>query len=553
MAAIALGLGAVSLGALTTPDPEAAPESTTTTAALSVERPVDMGNFTVAEIAVGEPLVWRQSESVADGYPISLIEHEGWLYLFTTDTPSVGISDEGGLIVWRSEDGRSWESLGQVIDRGHLITQVEATAQGLMALESDIRGGGSAVWRSRDGLRWSPEELPIADASDHLAVYPQAIGGNDSVLVVVGNVGLGVLGLLEDRLEQHLGFELDLTNLGWSTDLVDGDFVFQVWGPLGFPLLEISGSDLGLSEADSALVQEDYTGQGNTDLWVSTDGGDWQQIDFPEMVWAESIVTATTGEIFLTGSGTAGQATWSSYDGFNWEQLGPTLRPYSAERWGEGLVGPSTHGRGSLLASGEGHTWKELGPADAFPLPIQWNVDAMATGPGGVAAWVHGWGHGDSAPVQLEPSVIVVEGATLTIDFMSGVYSVEGGGTTSTWSMHTSERPEGIEIDLSDETITFSDKISSEELATVGIGQIRKAEYDYWSSQGAVDQYQALMYTPDGESWIIQDATAALGEEAWPQWLELTNSTVVAVVVSPLGAFSARAPTGFEIWAAPIP
>ncbi|MFZ0014204.1 MAG: hypothetical protein WAL25_08830, partial [Acidimicrobiia bacterium] len=390
---LALAIGAISLGALTAPQPEAVVITTTTstTTTAVVERPIDMDNFSIAEIETGTPLDWRRVETVVEGFPVGLLREDGWLYLFATDVPSFTASDRGGLVAWRSEDGLEWEKLGQVIDRSQQITQVRTTPQGLVAFGSDHDSRSLVVWRSDDAISWEPDPIAIGEVASAVTIYAQAVGGNEQVLVVSASLQFDVSRLVADKLEDQIGDRIDLSRYGWSTDLVDDEYIFQLWGPVGFPLFETTATELDLSEAELDALNDSYRGGNESNrLWASTAGGEWQPIELPNSVWVDSISADASGEIVVVGSGNQGPKTWTSDDGLIWEEASSSRRPYVVEQWNDRLVGPSMNGGARFLVSDDGRDWVELGPDDTFPLPIQWNIQSIGAGPGGIIASV--WG-----------------------------------------------------------------------------------------------------------------------------------------------------------------
>ncbi|MFZ0014998.1 MAG: hypothetical protein WAL25_12885, partial [Acidimicrobiia bacterium] len=153
-----------------------------------------------------------------------------------------------------------------------------------------------------------------------------------------------------------------------------------------------------------------------------------------------------------------------------------------------------------------------------------------------------------------EPSVITTDDATFSIDFMEGRLTIERDGTTHTWSAYMSTIPEGMSFDLATQTITFSDAETGEELATMGLEELADAEIAYWTTQNSAGQnWTALVFTPDGEKWTVQDEKSALGADTFLVQLQVTETTAVAAVVSSAGRFIPGSSPGFEIWAAPLP
>lgn len=546
--ALALALGAIVLGSLTAPPPEAAPATTTTTTTDDVEPPIDLDNFTIAEIERGTPLEWRQTHSVADAYPLALVEHEGWVYLFATDLPNfAGQRESGGPRAWRSVDGVQWEGLGQVIPANQIVGSVHSTARGLVATEGGANGEHLTLWHSTDGVEWSDEQLVISNGDARLVVYAQAVGGNDQILVVAAMAGIDIPRLIEETI----GVDVGSGNFGWGPNYENGEFTLQLWGPLGFPLAEIPAEDLDLTDEEHEILEAEYQGGPAFDVWVSAEPGKWLQSDIPEASWVNSITAAPGGQILATGWDNQTNNVWSTFDGFNWEETGIGLpRPDEIQVWNGTLIGLSHSGFASVITSEDGLEWERIGPEDHLPGPIQWNLGTMASGPGGIAASLHGWQSSTFVPSD-EPVVLEDGEATLTIRYDTGSYQVDSGGVSRTWSMNSSQLPDGVTVDLAERLVTFHAPDSDEELASFSFDELTEAESAFWSRPDADDQHDGLVFTPNGQDWTIQDPSQ--WADGSIRFLEVTDSTVLAAVVSQRSMFSPRDSLGFEIWSAPIP
>ncbi|HEX6286496.1 MAG TPA: hypothetical protein VFZ80_03345, partial [Acidimicrobiia bacterium] len=549
IAALGMALGAIVLGSLTAPDPEAAPESTTTTATDDVEQPIDFEDFTIAEIERGTPFDWVRAHSVSDGFPLALFEHEGWNYLFATDVPSFAGRVEGGLRAWRSEDGVEWQSLGQVIGSEHSVNNAESTLQGLVAVESGTGDGEFALWRSDDGIEWWREVIETGGPSAGTR-YGHAIGGNDHILMVTATPSVDLFGQLEDRLPDVLEGGLDITRLPWSPEFTDRELLIVVWGPLGFPIVEISGDELGLTDEEMADLERAWNGPGSDlEAWVSAEPGHWFQSELPDASWINSITPTPNGEILAAGWGHQSNAIWSSIDGVNWGKIETFTGPDEIENWNGLLVGPYRSGSADILTSVDGHQWEPIGLREHLPGQLQWNIAAMATGPGGVGATIDGWSSSTFVPDD-EPVVLTDGEATLSINFSTGSYQVESGEIVRRWSMNSSLQPEGVILDLAGQRVTFHAE-SGEELASFTLGQLTDAESEFWNATAMEDRHNGFVFSRDGEDWTIQDAGEAM--QSYIMMLEVTDSHVIAAVASLEGRFSPQTSPGFEIWSAPIP
>ena len=545
--ALGLALGALVLGSLTAPPPEAAPEATTTTTADEVVQPIDLENFTIAEIERGARLEWSQGLSISSGFPLALLEHEGWTYIFATDQPSFAAHDEGGLRVWRSTDGVEWESLGQVIGAEHLVSSVHSTPQGLVATERDISGDQLTLLRSNDGVAWTNEDIAISNDDARLSVYAQAVGGSDRILVVSVMSGLDIPRLIEETI----GLEVDSGNFGWGPNYQNGEFELVLWGPIGFPLAEIHADDLALTEEERAILEAEYQGGPEFETWVSAESGQWLESDIPGASWINSIMATPSGQILATGWDNQSNNVWTTLDGFTWEEIDLGVpKPDEIQVWNDLLIGPSRSGLASVVTSQDGLEWERIGPESHLPGLIQWNLGVMGSGSGGIAAALHGWKSSTFVPSD-EPVTLTDGEATLTIDYNTGSYQVDSGDISRTWSMNSSKMPDGITVDLTAELVTFHATDTNEELASFTFDQLTEAETTFWSRPEFDGRHDGLVFTPNGEDWTIQDPSR--WTDGSIQLLEVTGSHVVAAVTSEGDRFSPQTSPGFEIWSAPIP
>lgn len=542
-------MGAIVLGSLTAPPPEAAPETTTTSTTDNLDQPIDFENFTVAEIERGTQLDWSQARAVSDGFPLALFEHGGWIYLFATEAPAYVIPDQRGLRAWRSSDGFSWEPLGHVIGADHVVNSIEATEQGLVAIEAGI-GGALTLWRSSNGVEWSSEEVVTGDANANTTRYSQAIGGNDHLLVVTATNSVDILGQLEDKLADVMGDDVDMNRLGWGPEFNGDEFSVSVWGPLGFPIIEVTGEELGLTDEEQKALEESWTGsEPGLESWVSVEPGQWHQGELPGASWINSITATPSGKILAIGWDNQSNRVWSTTDGFNWEQTNSLGEPDQLEVWNGILIGARQSGVVDIVTSVDGVKWESIGPSDYLPYQLGWNIGAMASGQGGIAATLQGWSSSTFAQPG-EPVVLDDGGATLTIDYSTGSYQVEAGEMSRMWSMSSSTKPDGVNVDLVNSAMTFHAE-TGEELASFTFEELTEAESEYWSASALEDQHEGFVFTPDGENWTIQDTRKALDGSIG--LLEVTDSRIVAAVVPSDWPYSPMASPGFEIWSAPIP
>lgn len=552
-ALVAVLAAGVTLVMLTSPDP-AALEATTSTSTTSttlpeVVAPIDLENFSVDQVARGEPFAWVRSLNVVEGFPVALLRHESSVYLFATEEPNFSGLDSSGLRAWRSSDGLAWEPLGQVIGQSHRIGMVSSTEQGLTAVETGSGNPSFTVWRSQDGRDWRPEEVALEDANDVMTLFPHAVGGTGRLLIVAGQMNVDIFPFLEEKLGE-------MAHYGWGTDVFGDEVQFTLYGPFGIPLAGISAEDLSLSDGETQMIIDAFSSQNDVgvDLWVKDGESEWQQTRLPEAHWVDRITTTPYGDAIAHGWGTAGSSSWTSRDGLNWEKTPFATHHYLNERWGETLVAPSSEGGMSIYVSPAGGEWNDIGPAEHFPAPIQWWLGPVAAGPGGIAASVQGWDVGEPVePVMsTEPPTLSNQDAILTIDVYAGEYRLEKGEQVYRWPAMAGT-PDGIDIDLDSASIQFLDPESGRQLASFQIEDIIEAQEAHIAAEDPRSPgYAAFAFTSDGTDWTIQSHDD-IGSESSVTQLAVTDSHVVATAVALDAFYNPSSPTSFEVWTAATP
>jgi hypothetical protein len=555
--AVAIALVAVlvvglTLVGLTSPDPAASEATTSTSTSITlaeVEPPFDLENFTAAQLNRGEPFEWENTLSIVEGLPVALLRHDESLYVFATDVPNFSGFDSGGLRAWKSSDGLTWEPLGHVIEQHHRIGVVSSTAQGLVALETGS-GAGFTVWSSENGQGWEPEEIRLEETGDLITVSPQAVGGTDRLLIVAGRLEVDIFPLLQEKLGK-------IARFGWGTDVVAGEVMFTLYGPLGMPIAAIPAEDLSMTEQDMELIADAYSAESDllVDLWVKGAESTWQRTQLPGLHWVQGITRTPDDDAIAHGWGNAGRSSWTSRDGLNWEKTPFTSRHYLDERWGDMLVAPSSEGGLSIYTSPAGGEWDDIGPTEHYPSQIQWWFGAVAAGPGGVAARVNGW---DETPPFESPGseeLPILSGAdgTLTIDIYSGEYRLDQGGQVHRWPA-MSGVPRGVDIDIDTATVDFLDQESGEELASFQIEEIVQAQQDFLDAQQGpqTNGFATFAFTSDGTDWTIQ-SLEGIGSATHATQLVVTDTHVIATDWDHEGYYDSSSSPGFEVWTAAIP
>lgn len=547
VAVVALGIGVIAVTALTSPEGEPVTEPTTTTTSLAeMEEPIDPDNFDVDEIATGKPLTWESTLSVADGSSLGFVRSGDWTYAFATRGSGRDPDEYGGLHVWRSLDTITWDDLGEAIGPTHLVRRVGATYDGLVALGVDHRADGLTVWRSADGVVWSAEHVPADGLSSVDTVMFYGAAATETTFVMVGDISPDVSRAIADRLDEIPLSSLESQLYDWNVDTTDDqEVVFQLWGPLGFPLFEVTGTELGLSEEE----RQDFIGRqgldgGSAEVWVFAEDSEWITSTIHDMYWMESIVELPTGGLIASGGGYSGTSMWASPDGIVWEKLPPSSYPGRIELWQDHLIGSSGSGRVSFLESTDGREWSSI-DAPELPDPFEWYVNDFAAGEGGIVAVVSGWPRTPQEDTPPDPAVITSGDSTLTIDHWSGNYRIDVGDRSHTWSMNSGRRPEGVEVDAKRGIIVFSDPETGDRLDDYSIADINASLEDYWATNQTFVEHHALLFSPDAQTWTIQSVDDAVTRD-----LVVTTDRVAAITTE-FGSFDPS--PGFEIWSAAIP
>lgn len=560
VAVLALAAGALTLGALTSPDPEAVVETsttTTTTTTTPLDRPIDYGNFTVDQIATGDQLEWRRVGTVRDAnWPAGLVSQLGWLYLFTSSQIPPNGQPEA-LRAFRSIDGFDWEDLGDVISTNGYFTEVAATPFGLMAVESD--SDGSVVsWTSTDAVDWK-ENLVSPSGDGPLLTAANTIGANSSMVVVTGSTYQDAGVLLEERLGD-VGLEVDLSSVPWGIEPdPDGGSNVVVYAPLGIPALSVPLSDLDLTESERMLLQNGMGTDQAALAWSTTDGVTWTSSTIEGADWIESITSSPDGSLLAFGFDSAGNELWRSYDGATWEKLAFGLRVRQAVPWRGRLAGLSGSTRPEVLVSQDGEEWTGLGLADYFPSRISWDPQTIAASDTGIAVTVQGRpAEEPSLPSERrEPALLERDGFTLTLDFDQGVIRLERGEYNGTWNLWSSSQVrDSIEVDLESRTVTFLDSgldSGPTPLVTFTFDELDQAEQQYYLETYPMGNAStALAYTGDGSSWSVQDLDKAFGQSMQVVDMAATPFTLVVVAI-PTENIIAYPRVELQIWAAPLP
>jgi hypothetical protein len=551
LALVAVGAGALLMGSLTSPEPETIeePPAVTTTTAREDDPGLDLENFSLEQIETGDQLEWREVAEIPGFEPHSLLAHRGFTYVFSPVT-----EDGNGVQAWRSDDGVSWDALGVVIGDTHAISSIAATSLGLIAIEPDATDDYVHIWGSVDGTRWLEivDGIPVAGSRDEVDFYPSAVAADERILAVAGRVEPDVTELAEEYLAGTTGVDVDLSGIpiGWISS--PEDLYMTVYGPLSFPVVRISGTELGLTPEQREEISGYFLGRpDDATIWTKADDGDWQIGEIEGANFINALARDDDGVLRAYGDGYI-PGSWVSHDGLDWEKVNDSGMPNRVEVWGDRLVGIGDSGlTPDVMLSRDGEDWRDSGLAGLFPTGVDWYPLGFATGPGGIAAVIEARVDGLPKGVAETPT-FSVGATTLTLDYQRGVVHLDTGGDLYTWSIGVQD-PAGIDIDLVTRTMAFSAPESGELIGEFTFEQLFALERRANTVGTLGDSRTGIAYSPDGTGWTVQDMMAEIGPDAAITNVEVSEDRVYALVTRMPERDRPYGIEGFEIWAAPIP
>ena len=534
--------GLLAFSALTAPEPEAVSETSTSTSTTlgEVQRPIDLDNFDVGQIATGDQLDWSLTGTVVGNDYGQLLAHESDVYLFTQEgffTPFERNALETQAF---KLSGAGWEQLG-AMPPGTDIATLTTTDIGLMAVAVGEPGQQSSLLTSQDGASWQSEPLPLVSESPFAVTGATALNANSAATVLALMASADIRPAVADRLEQEFGSDLDFSRYPVAALPVAGELVVRLFGPFNIPLWEFPVSEIGLDETDLILVNNPPPVQ----ITSRATGGEWSTVEI-DAFFMNSIVTADDGSILMFGwPRGGGQAYWLSYDGFAWEKVASSgSTPVSAVATPGGLVGSLEQG-GQMVTSERGFEWTRVFD-DEFPVRFGWWTQLLVGGQGGAAAVIEGWENTASPAGGPEPVTITKGEATLTLDLFGGQATIDTPETQASFLLYSDRIGDFVTADISNETISFIKPDSEEVLMTVTIDELEEATDEVRFRGGSEDSYKALVYTTDNLEWAIVDVESVIGSGFTIDSIAVTDTEIV---------IAARQPdqSELDIWTATLP
>ncbi len=551
VAGLVIAGGFVALGALS-PAGETAVETTTTTPATTTTTehlppPFDPKNFEVSQIESGPQFEWTHGLTLDEGYPFGLIEHGGSLYLFVNEQ-AFWSGQSGDLDLWKWDGTGAWHDMGSVVGADHNVIAMTSTDDEVILVSASLEDHSVTVWRSADLTTWVRDDISVESDEPFDTIFPGAVGVDDDTVVVTVSLSTNYQTMIEEALG-NADSPVDLESVGWG---LENDAVV-IYGPFGMTVERIPFTDLGWDEDTQASVISAYNSGSESKSWVQEGGGEWQEIELEGIEGVESILPYPGGGLMATGWGSTGMVRLVSTDGGAWSQLDGNEAPWMVRAWGDRFVALGERSTPGLLVSDDGESWESLGPGDRFPVGIHWSTDAVAASTDGVVFTTSGLSPGlpDTLPSDraLPRLLELGDGVTLTLDFESGRLDLNTATNSFSWQMYSSYSQDGITADFEGRMMVFSDPETGVALGTVPFDVLSDAEESYHRDRAPDTGHRALVFTPDGETWSIQDAQAQFGNSSGVGPL-VVGAGHVAAIAFPDWWWSTQP---FEVWTAPLP
>lgn len=531
LAIAVLLVGALALGRATAPADDAVSGPTISTITipdqlLSPTTTLGPGDFSIAQIATGRRFFWIKAPPGGRLWPIDLVTHGGQVYLFGSQRQNLSGDAGLGMNAWVSGDGVRWEPLGEVIDENHEVRRVVSTGPGLVALGSRLATREPTVWTSANGMTWSKAVLPtpahqpgatyrLHDAvvfNGHLRVVGMLVP--DQTAEVLPALPVGLMG--PDPRSVQLGFEV-------STEIDDG--VVHVYGPLGLHAFSLPMNDLGL-EPDLETILSGPDLPLRQSLWSLSQETGWTSTDLASSA-VDELWVSPDGVLVAYGSGSRGSTISTSEDGEEW-----VAHVRSSQAW-IFEIKAETAWRGSLIGSGIGEdlfasdngvTWERIGTGEMLPDEIGWDLGPVASGQAGLATIA---GYSDSSGgIPFEPVSIEIGEAKLSLDLPTGKLRVSKSGypplEVLLW---VTGADDSYAVDFTTGTVSFTDPGSGDHLVTAGFSTLEEAMGTALAAGATTER--ALLFTPDGESWSVQDLTNLVSEDSEIAELAILNDRLL--------------------------
>ena len=530
-------------------DTEAVAVTTTTTTTPTSTSEVDSAPI----LRVGEPLRWQPAGSIEDAWPLSIVDHLGMLYLFTTEGFDFGSPGGNGLDAWVSEDGSTWEPRGRVIPSPHLVQSVISTSRGLMAVGTNGGDGSPRVWMSSNARAWSEAELPSdgPDAPAGSRTYFQTAWAGDELLLVFGGTYVDIQQIIIDALPEAFRPAVNAYRygMGWGGNPLQ----VTIQGPLGILVFSATAEELGLTEDQIDLLEGQWIETPVT-VWSSSDGETWANSEM-EASSVSAVTPDPNGGLMMVGYGTGGgPATWTSSNGIEWERQISIGMPDIIAPWNGGLIGTRYSGSNpDLVHSEDGEEWESFGVDQLLSNDLSWYFDQPSAGGTGAAIVAHGYDSSDQG-FRSESVVLEKEGYALTREDLSSTLVLErDDSVVLELSLSSEQVEEGVTVDFETQTITFLDPQTNQTLVTFTFEEVEQAEMAAYGGSPGTTERQILLFTQDGMEWSVQEMGRIVGEDHVIGTLLVTESGVITATYGYPNVRTRLPPApDIDMWFAPL-
>ena len=275
-----------------------------------------------AVLGSGE-LAWRQTSF--DPAPASI----EWLVEGPGGLMALGQEDQH-MRLWLSVDTEDWvEQSPDVFKVDASVSAVSAGSFGYLAGGIHIeKNAAPVVWFSPDGLSWIETLLPLPADEDQLgdvvSYFVDATAANDRMMMVAGEEIDETSGepdtptITESMLREAGAPVADAPGAIWFSGGSGGDLAVQLLDANREVIWEATFNDLGIDPAETQTILES-----RPVLWLSSDGSEWELIEFDGWVGASSVGPVTANDTgFLAAINQPGQGTqlWATSNGQEWQE-----------------------------------------------------------------------------------------------------------------------------------------------------------------------------------------------------------------------------------------
>lgn len=495
--------------------------------------------------AFADPLQWEPAVELGGFLPRGTATIDGHLIVYGWDEAG------GALLAMMSEDGRTWQSAGEVISSTDQVFGVRRAGDAVVAQTAPRQlGTAPTVWIARDGLSFTPLEIPAFAGSQGSgwSIDFAAVRG-DTVLVVAQEYSDPFSVINEALPEQFRGAG------PYSGDVGPYSVAFSpfptyrviVHGPLGIPVWTATAAQLGTTEEELANLFDDPSARDGTHMFVTEDGDTWQEAWLP-VTWIHDLDVGADGRFVAVGSSDGGSKTSASEDGLIWTSESSYDSIEQLAAWGSGWVGSRYRGSSpQLIRSGDAAQWEEIDLDLLLPGGHDWSFSPIIAGDAGVAAVVHAF---DDPFFEEPPPPVRVQrdGYELVADDTVGsIRLTREAIETHRIAMWSGVAPDDIAVDFETDTLTFLDAESGEELVTFSFAELTAADEARW--EGPDPSFEnGIIFSADGVAWTFDDAADVFAGDR-VLWLMLDDDVIVAVV----GGISEGVLAATEIWTASLP